>query len=37
MQKRKYDAEGTVIIILAWALALSLVYLVWIKFKLFFS
>ena len=37
MQKGKYNTKETIIIILAWVMALSLMYLACVKFKLFFK
>jgi hypothetical protein len=34
MQDRKYKSEDIILIILAWLMALSLAYLVWVKFKM---
>ena len=37
MQKDKYTSGDTIVIILAWVMALSLVYVAYVKFKLLFQ
>ena len=37
MQKSKYTSKDTIVIILAWIMALSLVYVTCVKFKLLFK
>jgi hypothetical protein len=37
MQKDKYSSRDTIVIVLAWVMALSLVYVAYVKFKLLFQ